>query len=189
MNQLKHEVGDIRWMGGLKIAAVGTGTARALQAHDLKADFVPTVATVAGMAEEMAAGFDWGSKSVVRVMGNLSDSTISDSLTAAGATVTDLEVYETYHPDWPGGFKERLLEAAPDVILFSSGSTVGGLTQKLTADELVSVTRDALIVSIGPMTSRHIEKAGLTVGIESEIHSIPAMVDRLVAHYSAERKE
>ena len=183
MKQFVEQLGDVRLLGGFKVAAVGAGTARALEKYSLKADFVPTRATTAELAVQMKNALELEGASVVRVQGNLSDDTVADIITSAGATVIPLTVYNTYMPKWPEGFKERLLANPPDVILFSSGSTADGLREHLSEEEIKQVTSDAVIVSIGPTTSMHVTAQGMKVTIESGIHSIPAMVDELLAYY------
>jgi uroporphyrinogen III methyltransferase/synthase len=176
------ETGDIRKLGEFRIAAVGTGTARALSEFHLCADFVPTHATVAELAGQMKEGLELKGAGVVRVQGNLSDNTVPDILTEAGAEVVRLTVYETYLPAWPEGFKENLLADPPDAVMFSSGSTVDGLMEHLSEEELLHVTEGAVIVSIGPMTTRRLRERGMKVTIEAGKHSIPAMVDALVKY-------
>ncbi len=184
MQQFTRQMGDVRRLGEYNIAAVGAGTSRALESYRLTADFMPTVATVAELARQMAASVEVNDTLVIRVQGNLSDNTVADTLTEAGADVIGLTVYETYAPNWPGGFKEKLLAEPPDIIMFSSGSTVDYLSSHLSAEEIRHVTRHAEIVSIGPSTTRHVEAQGLKVTIEAKVHSIPTMVEEMVAYYS-----
>jgi uroporphyrinogen III methyltransferase/synthase len=186
MSQFAREMGDVRRLGEYKIAAVGAGTSRALESYQLSADFMPTVATVAELAGQMAASVEVNDTLVIRVQGNLSDNTVADTLTEAGADVIGLTVYETYAPNWPGGFKEKLLAEPPDIIMFSSGSTVDYLSSHLSAEEIRQVTRHADIVSIGPSTTRHAVDQGLEVTIEAKVHSIPTMVEEMVAYYSSQ---
>jgi len=189
INQFTNEMGDLRRLGRFKIAAVGAGTARALKRSSLVPDFVPDKATVADLAKQMKAKLDIQDAVVVRVQGNLSDETVPDVLSSAGAKVIRLTVYETYNPEWPPGFKERLLANPPDVIMFSSGSTVYGFGRRLSEDEIQMVTRHARIVSIGPMTSKHIREHGMKVALEAQQHSIPAMVDEIVSYLGQETYE
>jgi uroporphyrinogen III methyltransferase/synthase len=183
MKQFKGQMGDVRKLGGFSIAAVGSGTARALERFTLTADFIPTKATTADLARQMAAQVDLKDASVVRVQGNLSDDMVANALAGAGAEVIPLAVYNTYTPKWPEGFKERLLSDPPEVILFSSGSTVDGLRQHLTEIEVKQVAEKAVIVSIGPMTSKHVTASGVEVTIECADHSIGAMVEELLTYY------
>ncbi|MCK4373431.1 MAG: uroporphyrinogen-III synthase, partial [candidate division Zixibacteria bacterium] len=168
-----------------KIAAIGFGTARALKKYYVTPDFVPKVSTVKGLATELVEKYDWSHATVVRVQGNLSDSTVPDALSKAGAKVMPMEVYRTYFPEWPVGFKRKLLQTPPNAILFSSGSTAEGLRALLSDEEFTKVTAQAQIVSIGPSTTRVIESHGLKVTIQARRHSVPGLVQELVEFYQS----
>jgi uroporphyrinogen III methyltransferase/synthase len=183
LKQWREQVGDVRGLADYRIAAVGYGTARALETFTLKADFVPTVATTADLASQMATTLELDGATVVRVRGNLGDDRVEQTLTKAGASVISLTVYQTMTAQWSDVMKDKLLTNPPDVIMLTSGSTVDGLAANLNEDELRGLTEGAFIVSIGPMTSEVIRGQGMTVGLEARTFSIPAMIDELVAHH------
>ena len=185
MHQFADRIGDIRQLSAFRIAAIGFGTARALKKHHLAPDFVPNVSTVKGLTTELIEKYDWSHAAVVRVQGNLSDSTVPDALGRAGAKVVPMEVYRTYTPEWPVGFKRKLLQTPPNAILFSSGSTAEGLRALLSDEEFKKVTGQAQIVSIGPSTTRVIESYGLKVTIQARHHSVPGLVQELVEFYQS----
>jgi len=175
---------DQRLLGAFSIAAIGHGTKRALKEHGLTADFMPNKATVSALAHELADSGQVSEAAVVRVEGNLSDDTLPDVLGAAGAEVIRLPVYETYHPEWADGMKARLLERPPHIVMFTSGSTVHGLFECLSADEIEAVIGGATLVSIGPSTTKKIESKGLDVTVEAEEHSLPGMIQAILKHES-----
>jgi uroporphyrinogen III methyltransferase/synthase len=183
LSLFQHRVGDLRHLARFRIAAVGVGTARALAEQGLKADFVPEKATVARLAEELCEKYRLTGAEVVRVQGNLSDNTITERLAAAEAKVTHLTVYHTFTPDWPEGFRTRLMEYPPDAIMFSSGSTADGLRRMLSDMDWRKITDPAAIVSIGPSTSDRLRSQGLEVTIEATEHSIPGMIDSVATYF------
>ena len=183
VRQWQEQFGDIRGLSGYRIAAVGEGTARALRSFLLAPDFVPTVATTAELASQMAAGNDLSGTTVVRVRGNLADDHVEASLESAGAVVLPLRVYRTYTTSWTEDRRKKLFSNPPDVILFSSGSTVEGFAAGLTKDELENLVTGATVVSIGPSTSQTIRSFGITVDVEAEVHTIPGMLDSLIDLY------
>jgi uroporphyrinogen III methyltransferase/synthase len=174
---------DVRSLAGFKVAAVGFGTARALKNYHLEPDFIPTKATVAELAHQMAAQCEVDGAIIVRVRGNLGDDTVETTLTDAGASVLSLPVYRTFTPRWTDEMKEKLFEYPPDVIMFTSGSTADGLVDSLSADERERLTEKATILSIGPSTSKVIESHGMKVTLEATEHNIPAMIDHLVSYH------
>lgn len=186
MAQWHERIGDIRGLGAFQVAAVGFGTARALKAHGLEPDFIPTKATTAELAAQMAAQLDLDGADVVRVRGNLGDDRVERTLiNEGGARVVPLGVYQTFFPEWTDVAREKILANPPDVILFTSGSTADGLASILPGNDLKTVTEGAFIVSIGPSTSEKIKFHGLKVALEAKTHSIPSMIDELVAAHRA----
>jgi uroporphyrinogen III methyltransferase/synthase len=186
-DQLMQRTGDVRVFGKYKIAAVGYGTARAMEKINLKADFIPTKATTASLAEELAAFEDFKNASVVRIRGNLADDRVEKILLDGGAEVIPITVYETIQPKWPEGFKDKLFERPPDVIIFTSGSTASGLCSLLNEDEIKRLTGSANIVSIGPSTTGIIESLGMKVALEAGTHSIPGVIDEIVEYYAGRK--
>lgn len=182
MQQFIARVYDVRRLSGFKIAAIGNGTARTLAKFNLVPDFVPTEATTAALAEQLAASQSWEDSMVVRVRGNLSFENIEKSLAAAGADVIPMTVYRTYFPKWPEGFREKLFEYPPDVVTFTSGTGVTGLFENLTEDEVRKLTEGAMLLSIGPSTSKVAEQRGLSITLEAKEHAISAMIDELVKY-------
>jgi len=186
IEQFISRFGDIRRLTGFKIAAVGLGTARALQSFNLKADFIPDKATTKDLARELVDSTRLEGATVVRVRGNLANDTVEKAITEAKANVLPLQIYRTFYPSWPDGFKDRLFENLPDVIIFSSGSTVEGLCRMLNKDEINKLVSKTLTVSIGPSTSRIIISHGIDVSLEAKEHSIPGIIKELLAHFKTE---
>ncbi|MCK4656808.1 MAG: uroporphyrinogen-III C-methyltransferase [candidate division Zixibacteria bacterium] len=184
MRKLSYHIGDMRHLAYFSIAAVGEGTARALQKHCIEPDFVPSTATVADLAAEFSQYVDAKGATVVRVRGNLSDNTFEEMAESKGTEVLPLMVYRTSHHRWPMEFKEKLFEYPPDVMLFTSGSTFEGLFANLNDDEVKRLTSTAKIFSIGPSTSEKIRQRGFEVTAESTPHTIPALIETLVDYMS-----
>ncbi len=179
--QLFVHIGDIRKLAGYKIAAMGHGTVEALANYHLRADFIPEAATSKGLAEELARHSNVQNSTVVRVCGNLDSDSVTDVLMKSGVKVIPLQVFETVYPAWPQDFKDKLLNYPPDAVIFTSGRGVEGLFKNLSQSEADTILANARIISIGPMTSKHVEEHGLKVSFESNTPAIPALVDELAA--------
>jgi uroporphyrinogen III methyltransferase/synthase len=176
-------VGDLRGLLPYRIAAVGAKTTYALQARGIVPDFIPTIATTAGLVEEMAENLQLSNAVVVRVRGSLGDDHVERSMEQTGAKVVPLRVYQTIHRQWPADAKEELFAYPPHVIIFTSGSAVSGFVANVDEAEREQLATGATIVSIGPATSESIRSHGMTVGFESRQHTTRSIVDELVAHY------
>lgn len=182
MCQFLGTFGDVRRLAPCEIAVVGPGTARALAGYHLTPDFVPSRATTKALARELVADRKMHGRKVVRVRGNRSDLQVETSVAEGGAEVTSMQVYETYYADWAPHRKERLLKSPPDVVTFTSGSTVEGLSHSLTPEEFARLTAGALLVSIGPSTSAVMRSRGLQSDVQATDHTVPGLISALVKH-------
>jgi uroporphyrinogen-III synthase len=161
----------------------GSGPVRALNAEHVEPDFLPSRTTMAALAEEMTRRLDLTRATVIRVRGNLGDDLLESRFEDAGAKVLSLHVHRTVYRDWPPEAREKLFAHPPDVLIFTSGSSVKGLARNLDAGELERLAEGALVASIGPSTSGVLRSLGLEVGMQSKKSSLPALVRELVERH------
>lgn len=183
IGQLLDHQSDLRFTGGFRIAAVGYGTDRELVKHGLKADFIPSKVTTATLAAELSAHLSSKAATVIRVRGNLGDDQVERALEATGAIVIPLQVYRTFTASWDQGMQIYLDENPPDVITFTSGSTVTGFLEILGKKRAKKLADQAVVASIGPMTTRIAAEEGITVTVEAEEHSVAGLVDAILKHF------
>jgi uroporphyrinogen III methyltransferase/synthase len=184
LKQWFENFGDIRGLRDYKVAVAGGGPVRALNAEHVEPDFVPARTTTEALAQEMAEKLELANATVIRVRGNLGDDRLEKALEKAGAKVIPLRVHRTFFRDWPPEAREKLFAHPPDVIVFTSGSSVKGLARNLEGKDLERLAAGALVASIGPSTSRVIRSLGIEVGLESKKSSLPALVQELVARHT-----
>jgi uroporphyrinogen III methyltransferase/synthase len=182
-DQFVARCGDIRYLARFNIAAIGTGTSRALLAHNLEPDFIPSRATVDVLAEEIKKSIDLKDATIIRVRGNLAGDMIEKTFPETSATVVPLTVYRTFYPEWPEGLKDKLFQTPPHAILFTSASTVKGLSHNLTDDEIKKVTSAAKIFSLGPMVSQALTDNGFEITRMAEEHTLPGLLKTLLDYY------
>lgn len=147
---------------GVRVAAVGSATARALSQRGLPVDLVPPEFRGAALPGAMAPLLRPGDR-VLMPRGDLADPALADRLTALGARVDDLVAYRTV-PE-PGETAELLADLAAgriDYASFTSSSTVTNLLQKLGGPGPLAGVRIAVI---GPETQKTAEAAGLPVHV------------------------
>ncbi len=189
LRKLYNSGKDVRFLGNYSIAAVGSGTAKALDREMLKADFIPSKALTRTLAEELREYIKDKNVNIIRVRGNLADDSVEKILSEAGAEVIPLELYETAAPEWDNHWMEILENNLPDVITFTSGSTVEGFFKILGKEKALEIGKKSKIVSIGPVTSNIINNMGLEVDAEARIHTVPGMIDILTEYYKNNQKE
>jgi len=183
-DQLCGRGADPRHLGKFKIAAVGHGTNSALSAQGLATDFIPEDATVLTLAEAMLEKFNLKGANIIRVRGTLADDRFEKAVTSAGADCHQLTTYRTFHPVWPDGFKEKLLEHLPDAIMFTSRSSVDGLAKNLSGEEIKKILSHARIFSLGTGITTLIEEKGFTVTAQTGTHSIEGLVETIYCHFT-----
>jgi len=171
---------DLRGLAEFKIAAVGSGTERALQVSGLTADFRPSKFTVKDLAEELVLNYTLGGIDVIRVRGNLGEETAEDILRGAGSKVLPLIVYRAGTYKWDEGMFNAFREAKVDFVTFTSGSTVLKLKEILGEGEFDRFIKQVPAISIGPRTSQVIRQCGGKVAGEAGAHTVEGMVEALI---------
>ena len=95
-DELKKQKKDIRSLCGIRVAAIGQGTASALEQRGLLADLVPSVYDGDTLARELAEKLDGGERILIprALKGN---ENIVPVLEEKGASVDDIGIYETVY--------------------------------------------------------------------------------------------
>jgi uroporphyrinogen III methyltransferase/synthase len=158
---------------GTTVAAIGTGTARALAKCGIAADIVPEHFVAESLVEALAE-VEVSSKRVLVARAADARDVIPEHFEGRGAEVDIVALYETVREE-PSAEAIEAAQAA-DYVTFTSSSTVRNLTEAL-GDRF---PRDARIVSIGPVTSEAVIEAGLKVDIEADPHDIDGLVAALL---------
>jgi uroporphyrinogen III methyltransferase/synthase len=186
-NRLQDAGKDSRAIGPVKVAAIGPATAQALLVRGIVADFVPSTFSSQGIAKEFQHAGVFGAN-VLLPRSDIGEEALPEGLTALGALVDEVTAYRTVLPSGAAQRAKELLAAgAIDVVTFTSSSTVRNLVALLDRD--ITVLSTKLVASIGPATSRMARELGLEVHIEAEEHTVPGLVQSLIAHDSANTVE
>lgn len=159
---------------GVRVAAVGTGTARALAARGVGVDFVPSRFTGEQLGHELepVAG-----RRVVIPRATRAREELVIELRGRGARVEAVPVYETL-PATADARGVRELGRGVDVATFTSASTVENYVALL-GERGVRLLDDALIACIGPVTADAARSRGLPVHVQPDEHTIPGLVAAL----------
>jgi uroporphyrinogen III methyltransferase/synthase len=161
---------DARAFGGARLAAIGPGTAEALAAGNLAADLVPD----RFVAEALAEAFPEGPGRVLLARAAVARGALPERLRARGWDVDVVEAYRT--EPVPLGRDEAEALAGAEIVTFTSSSTVTNFLRAV-GDRPVP----PVVAAIGPITAATARDHGLTVDVEADVHTIPGLVDALVA--------
>ena len=164
---------------GVRIAAVGTATARALATWGATVDFIPDEFVGARLG---AALPDVAGRRVLVARAALAREELVDILAARGALVDEVAVYDTI-PATPDPEGLAALERGIDAATFTSASTVRNFATLLglRAQPLLD---GVAVACIGPVTAAEARGLGFTVHVEPDEHTIPGLVRSLAEHYA-----
>ncbi|MBO3094902.1 uroporphyrinogen-III synthase [Cellulomonas dongxiuzhuiae] len=163
---------------GVRVAAVGPGTARALGALGVPVDVVPPVRSTAVDLVAALVAADPSAPRALFPRGDLAAGTLADGLTDAGWSVDDPVVYRTV-PAGPPDPQVAAAWAAGDVhaVLLTSASTVRALL-----DHLGPPPPATRVVVIGPSTQAEADRHGLRVDAVAGRQTLAGLVDALADH-------
>ncbi len=171
---------DVRALAGVTVVTVGPKTAEALSAHGIRPDMMPADYRAEGVVDilrEKVAG-----RRVLYPRAELSRDIIPRELAEAGATVADPVAYRSIVPAGAAEALKEALSGGIDLITFSASSTVRNLMALLDADGRRQV-RGIPVASIGPLTTRTAEEAGLTVAVEPGESTLDALLTETVEYF------
>ncbi len=164
---------DGRDLAGVKLAAIGPGTADELERHHLVADLVPERFVAESLLEAFPLPHD-GRRRVVLARAEVARDVLPDGLAAMGWEVDVVPVYRTV-PVVPTDAQRDAVRAA-DAVTFTSSSTVENWVAAF--GDLVP----PVVACIGPVTADTARRLGLRVDLVADVHTVPGLVDALVAH-------
>ena len=166
--RLLAECRDARAFGGARVAAIGPGTAEALAEGNVVADLVPERFVAEGLLEVFPAG---PGRVLIARAAEARD-VLPEGLGAKGWQVDVVEAYRTVQGR-PSA-EELAAVAGADIVTFTSSSTVRNFLA-------VCDTVPPVVACIGPITAATARDHGLTVDIESAVHTVDGLLAALVA--------
>jgi uroporphyrinogen III methyltransferase/synthase len=178
---------DARAFAGVKVAAVGEQTGRALLDFGIKPDLVPEGEQ---SGEGLAAAwqpYDSSLDPINRVLlprADIATETLVARLTELGWEAEDVTAYRTVRAaPPPAPIREAIKGGGFDAVLFTSSSTVRNLIGIAGKPHAVTV-----IAVIGPQTAQTAAEFGLRVDVQAPRPSAVALVDALAEHAAAGRE-
>jgi len=174
LGRLRARGQDARRLHGVKLAAIGTGTADRLAHHHLVADLVPPEFVAESLAAALSNGGEGGRFLLVRA--SRGRETLAEALGAVGAEVDQVVAYGSEDVADPDPEVRAALDAGEiDWITVTSGSTARSL-HRLYGSRLAS----ARFASIGPIASEALRALGYEPAAEASPHTTAALVDAVL---------
>ncbi|MBI5056731.1 MAG: uroporphyrinogen-III C-methyltransferase [Nitrospirae bacterium] len=200
-NRLFERDRDIRDLKGIKICAVGSKTAEAINKLGIKVDLVPEEFNAEGLicaflkeAEKLRRCED--EKSSTSQPLNLPTSSLAglkfllpraetareilpQKIRELGGEIDVVTAYRAVKPETHGRRIRRFLkEGKITIATFTSAATFKNFME-ITGGDADGLLKDVAIAVIGPVTAKAVEKAGLKVSIMPKEATIEAMVNEI----------
>lgn len=181
-DELKKQKKDIRSLCGVRVAAIGQGTASALEQRGLLADLVPSVYDGDTLARELAEKLGGGERILIprALKGN---ENIVPILEEKGASVDDIGIYETVYESGRLIDPRKELESGNiDCVVFTSASTVKGFVESTKGADYSGL----VAACIGKQTKAAADQFGMETYM-SEKATISCLID-LVEKIKAQKE-
>lgn len=160
---------DIRTLGGIRFAAIGNATRKAVESHGVLVEYMPESYNGKALGEGLSGLVQKGR----RVLAFAPKGTRSDAigvLEEKGIPCDIIEAYETLYVKGEG------IEPEPDdLVVFTSASTVRGFAMAMEGRDIAGMKA----VCIGEQTGREAEAHGMEIAVSKEA-TIDSLVEKVI---------
>ncbi len=172
---------DARYLGAVKVAAIGSRTAERLRERGVRADLVPEAFVSEEIARALIEATREGDRLLIYRAQEARD-VLPRMLEEADRKPHVVAAYKTI-VDVDPQFAQKV--ARSDVLTFTSASTVRGYVELLGGAQAArDAARNKLIACIGPVTAEAAEEYGLHVDVVAGVFTTEGLLDALEAHVS-----
>jgi uroporphyrinogen III methyltransferase/synthase len=175
-------------LDGIRVAAIGPATARALEKRGIAAQFIPDEYVAEAMVEGMG---DVRGQGILLPRADIAREALVEGLRKRGAIVDEIAAYHTLIVDAHGpealNLRAMLQHGEIDAITFTSSSTARGFVQAIDLrTEIKNPSSKIVIACIGPITARTVRELGLPVDVMATEYTMDGLVAALVQHFQEE---
>ncbi|MEO6835342.1 MAG: uroporphyrinogen-III C-methyltransferase [Candidatus Tumulicola sp.] len=174
---------DARYVGSVKVAAIGPKTEARLKYYGVRPDVMPAEFVGEAIARALIDTAHAGDRVLIYRAQEARD-VLAQMLAGAGLEPTVVAAYRTALVRDPN-FAERVARA--DVLTFTSAGTVRGFAELLGGDRrgVEGLARDKTVACIGPIAAEAAREAGLRVDVVADAYTTDGLIDALEAHFAA----
>ena len=156
---------DVRSLKDIKIATVGSATARKVRDMKIKVDLVPDDFVAEGLIKSFS-DMKVDGKKMLLPRALKARELLPDELRKLGAKIEVAPAYETITAKTISApIKKQLIEGRIDWITFTSASTVKNFIKIMDDIDLEELSKKVHVAAIGPITEKTAEKYGLAVEV------------------------
>ena len=183
-----RKIKDMRVLGHLKIGVVGKKTDEEMKKYRIIPDFYPKEYTVEKLAAE-SVNFTEEGENVLFIVSNISPVNEEKYTELYKRNYDKLVVYNTHKLKIDSEKAEKYTKES-DILMFLSSSTFESFADSINLSENIEmkeILSGKILASIGPVTTKTIEKYGLKVGIEAEEYTEKGLLKAILDKTASEK--
>ena len=165
---------DVRKLAHVRFAVIGDGTRKALEAHNIFCDFIPTAYSSQDMAEAMIPHIG-KNENVLLLRAEEANRVLPDALEEAGISHKCISLYHTVTDERKADELNRLIKMV-DYVTFASSSAVRAFVSMV--DNLEDIK--GKYISIGPVTTKTAQENGLSIAKTAVVYTARGMVETMI---------
>jgi len=178
LDRLFETGGDVRRLGHLKLAAIGTSTAESLNEYGLRADIIPAEFRAESLAESLKSQV--AGKRVLWARASRGRDVLTREISAAGGTLEEVVVYQNLDvAAFSEPIQASLEKGEVDWICLSSPSIARGVAGLLSDGARQRLGTSLKIATISPVTSEAARTCGLPVDVEATTFTWDGIFDAI----------
>jgi len=191
MQRLQAGPADIRDLKGVRLCAIGPGTADRLARFGVKADLMPSEYRAEAVLEALRTTGDLSGQRILLPRASIARELLAEELRRSGADVVEVTAYRTVSVESqrqgePDVYR-MLLDKRVDAITFTSASTVRSFVRMIGAEQAADLLRSTAVACIGPVTAEAAAQCQIITSIMPAEYTMPGLVEALVKYFEARR--
>lgn len=168
---------DIRSLGGIRFAVVGSGTAEALQAQGILPDFMPDIYTAERLAAGLANRLAGAQDRVLLYQAEKGNPVLEETLKKAGLLVERAAAYTVE----AGALQHREALATLSYLTFASSSGVRAFYKENPRIFTEEAMGDVCAAAIGTQTAEALQAAGCRKMLTAQLFTAEGLVAAIIA--------
>lgn len=171
-----------------KVCAIGPATANALAESGLKATLIAEKYLAEGVLAAMERFYGGVHKLLnLRILiprAQEAREFLPEALTSAGSHVDVVPCYQMVRPQINPEELNRLSGKRPDLIVFTSASTVKNMVEILGSEDFHRLLPDTKVAVLGPITAKEVESHGKCADIIPEDSTVASLLQAISKYFA-----
>ncbi len=183
--------GDVRELKGVRLCAIGPGTAERIARFGIKVDLMPAEYRAESVLEALRSTGDLHGQRILLPRADIAREMLADELRRSGAEVVEVAAYRTIPVE--GGRQgdpdvyRMLLDKTVDAVTFTSASTVRNFVRLYGEEQAADLLRTTAVACIGPVTAEAAAQHDIATAIMPAEYTMPGLVTAIVKYFESRR--